>query len=156
MRRYQSQLRGFLLRLTRDAAEADDLAQDAFLHAWEKLSGFRADGSFPGWLMRVGWTTFLQARRRRDRYRDVVARAALEQPADGREEPGYALSDLDRLLAAMSEDERAVMILSYGCGMSHREISEVTDMPVGTVKSVIFRGKERIRQEFEIEHHQTG
>ena len=48
------------------------------------------------------------------------------------------------------------MVMSYACGMSHREISEATDQPVGTVKSIIFRGKEKIRTRFEIEDHKHG
>jgi len=48
------------------------------------------------------------------------------------------------------------MVMSYACGLSHREIGDATDMPVGTVKSVIFRGKEKIRNSFEIKDHQHG
>ena len=48
------------------------------------------------------------------------------------------------------------MILSYACGLSHREISDAAEMPVGTVKSIIFRGKEKIRESFDIESHQYG
>jgi RNA polymerase sigma-70 factor (ECF subfamily) len=64
--------------------------------------------------------------------------------------------DLDRFLAVLTEEERAVMVMSYACGLSHREISDATDMPVGTVKSVIFRGKEKIRTSFDIKDHQHG
>ena len=48
------------------------------------------------------------------------------------------------------------MILSYACGLSHREIGMAADLPVGTVKSVIFRGKEKIRESFDIEDHNYG
>ena len=48
------------------------------------------------------------------------------------------------------------MIMSYACGLSHREISEATQLPAGTVKSIIFRAKDKIRERFEIEHHQHG
>jgi DNA-directed RNA polymerase specialized sigma24 family protein len=48
------------------------------------------------------------------------------------------------------------MILSYACGLSHREISDAANLPVGTVKSIIFRGKEKIRESFDIENHQYG
>ena len=66
------------------------------------------------------------------------------------------VTDLDKFLAVLSEEERAVMVMSYACGLSHREISEATAMPVGTVKSVIFRGKEKIRTSFDIKDHQHG
>ena len=66
------------------------------------------------------------------------------------------ITDLDKFLAVLTEQERAVMILAYACGLSHREISETADLPVGTVKSIIFRGKEKIRDRFEISDHQYG
>ena len=66
------------------------------------------------------------------------------------------ITDLDKFLAVLTEEERAVMILSYACGLSHREIGDAADMPVGTVKSIIFRGKEKIRDSFDIEDHKYG
>ncbi len=64
--------------------------------------------------------------------------------------------DLEKLLAAMDEQERVIMVFSYACGLSHREISEATDLPTGTVKSIIHRAKEKIRSRFEIESYQHG
>ena len=64
--------------------------------------------------------------------------------------------DLDKLLAVLTEDERAIIVMSYACGLSHREISDVTGLPTGTVKSVIYRSKEKIRKNFEIKDHQHG
>jgi len=155
VRRHQSQVRNFLRKLTRDFVLADDLAQDAFLHAWDKLHTFRGQGSFIGWLLKVAYTTFLQSKRKSNRYGDVLALMAHE-PGGGAVEESTELSDLDRFLAVLTEEERAIMILSYACGLSHREIGETTDMPVGTVKSIIFRGKEKIRQNFDIENHLYG
>ncbi len=66
------------------------------------------------------------------------------------------VSNLDKFLAVLTEEERAVMILSYACGLSLSEIGDAADMPIGTVKSIIFRGKEKIRDSFDIEDHQYG
>ncbi|MDE0755366.1 MAG: sigma-70 family RNA polymerase sigma factor [Woeseiaceae bacterium] len=66
------------------------------------------------------------------------------------------ISDLDRFLAVLSEEERAIMILSYACGLSHEEIGDAAGMPIGTVKSIIFRGKEKVRERFGIEDHKYG
>ena len=146
----------FLLRLCRDSATADDLAQDCFLHAWEKLASFRGDGAFAGWLMRIAWTTFLQSKRRSDRYREVVTQVGREDGAAAIVDSADETADLDKLLAVLTEDERAVMILSYALGMSHREISETVNNPVGTVKSIIHRSKVKIRHNFELENHKYG
>jgi RNA polymerase sigma factor (sigma-70 family) len=155
VRRHQSQVRGLLRKLTRDITLADDLAQDAFLHAWNKLDTFTGKGSFIGWLLKVAYTTFLQSKRKSNRYGEVLDE--MQQVADGHIVHGSdEISDLDKFLAVLTEEERAVMILSYACGLSHREIGETAKLPIGTVKSIIFRGKEKIRESFDIEDHQYG
>jgi DNA-directed RNA polymerase specialized sigma24 family protein len=60
------------------------------------------------------------------------------------------------LLAVPTDEERAIFVMSYACGLSHREIGESMQMPAGTVKSVLFRGKDKIRTRLEIEDHQHG
>lgn len=158
VRRHQSQVRNFLRKLCRDQDLADDLAQDAFLHAWDKLHTFAGHGSFIGWLLKVAYTTFLQSKRKSSRYDDVLERMgrAAESSGQTHTEDSDELGDLDRFLAILTEEERAVMILSYACGLSHREIGDAAELPIGTVKSIIFRGKEKIRESFEIEDHQYG
>ena len=158
VRRHQSQVRNFLRKLSRDYALADDLAQDAFLHAWDKLHTFRGQGTFIGWLLKVAYTTFLQSKRKSKRYGEILEAAGHVADAESRSytEPTEEVTDLGKLLAVLDEEERAVMVMSYACGMSHREISDATDHPVGTVKSIIFRGKEKIRNRFEIEDHKHG
>ena len=158
IRRHQSQVRNFLRKLARDETLADDLAQDCFLHAWDKIHTFTGSGSFIGWLLKVAYTTFLQSKRKSKRYREIVEQAgheAARAPAEIEGAPEAEL-DADTLMAALNEQERAIMIFSYACGLSHREISEATDMPAGTVKSIIHRAKEKIRTQFEIEDHQYG
>ena len=158
VRRHQSQVRNFLRKLCRDRELADDLAQDSFLHAWEKLHTYAGHGSFIGWLLKVAYTTFLQSKRKSSRYDDILEKMGHLAEAGGSTHTveSVELSDLDRFLAVLTEEERAVMILSYACGLSHREIGEAAELPIGTVKSIIFRGKEKIRDSFEIEGHQHG
>jgi RNA polymerase sigma-70 factor (ECF subfamily) len=156
VRRHQSQVRNFLRKLTRDANAADDLAQDAFLHAWDKLHTFVGHGSFIGWLLKVAYTTFLQSKRKSNRYQEVLDQVAAEPGTTGLVSQSNEIGDLDKFLAVLTAEERAVMILSYACGLSHREIGGATDLPVGTVKSIIFRGKEKIRDHFGIEDHKYG
>ena len=155
VRRHQSQVRGFLRKLTRDFALADDLAQDAFLHAWDKLHTFSGQGTFIGWLLKVAYTTFLQSKRKSNRYNEILSE--INHGGDGHAvHDVHEVSDLDRLLSVLTDEERAIMILSYACGLSHREIGDAANLPVGTVKSIIFRGKEKIRDNFDIEDHQYG
>ncbi len=158
VRRHQSQVRNFLRKLTGDIATADDMSQDCFMHAWDKLHTFSGRGSFIGWLLKVAYTTFLQSKRKSKRYAEILEQVGHVSEAESRTYTvqSHEVSDLDKLLAVLTEEERAIMIMSYACGLSHREISDATEMPVGTVKSVIFRGKEKIRTSFDIKDHQHG
>ncbi|MCP5093688.1 MAG: RNA polymerase sigma factor [Gammaproteobacteria bacterium] len=158
VRRHQSQVRNFLRKLTCDTSVADDLSQDCFMHAWDKIQTFSGRGSFIGWLLKIAYTTFLQSKRKSKRYAEILEQIGHKAEADSRmyTVPLDEVTDLEKLLAVLSEEERAIMIMSYACGLSHREISDATSMPVGTVKSVIFRGKEKIRTSFDIKDHQHG
>ena len=158
IRRHQSHVRNFLRKLAGDYTLADDLAQDCFMHAWDKLPTFSGRGSFIGWLLKVAYTTFLQSKRKSKRYAEILESAGqgADQESRSHESSSDELSDLDKFLAVLSEEERAIMVMSYACGLSHREIGDATELPVGTVKSIIFRGKEKIRTSFEIEDHQHG
>jgi RNA polymerase sigma-70 factor (ECF subfamily) len=156
VRRHQSQIRNFLRKLTRDMDAADDLAQETFLHAWDRMHTFVGHGTFIGWLLKVAYTTFLQAKRKSKRYDEILQQNAAESDDVQHVSESDEITDLDKFLAVLTGEERAVMIMSYACGMSHREIGDATDLPIGTVKSIIFRGKEKIRHGFGIEDHKYG
>jgi len=149
--RHQSRIRGWLRSLTRDPALADDLAQDTFLRAWDKLPGFTGRGRFAAWLMQVAFSVFAQSRReaqRRARLNEAASREIHTLGRDVAAPPAGEQTELDRLLAVLSPEERAVMVLSFAHGMSNAEVSEVTGLALGTVKSHIKRGRARIRARF--------
>ena len=158
IRRHQSQVRNFLRKLSGDTSAADDLAQDCFLHAWNKLQTFTGRGSFIGWLLKVAYTTFLQSKRKSRRYAEILDEAGYAEDVQNKSYTVQSdeITDLDKFLAVLSEEERAVMVMSYACGLSHTEIGAAADLPVGTVKSIIFRGKEKIRTSFDIKDHKHG
>ena len=158
VRRHQSQVRNFLRKLAGDFTAADDLSQDCFLRAWDKMHTYSGRGSFIGWLLKIAYTTFLQSKRKSKRYAEIMEQVGHKMEVDAQTYtvPCEETTDLDKLLAVLDEEERAIMIMSYACGLSHREIGEATSMPVGTVKSIIFRGKQKIRTSFDIKDHQHG
>ena len=147
VRRHQSQVRNFLRRLARDDMLADDLAQDCFLHAWDKIHTYTGSGSFIGWLLKVAYTTFLQSKRKSKRYAEILDEAGTVAETESKSYTvdSNEVSDLDKLLAVLTQEERAIMVMSYACGLSHREIGDATDMPVGTVKSRLFRARQRLQ-----------
>lgn len=143
VRRRQSWLRNLLRRLCRDPTLADDLAQQVLLQAWRSLRNLRSAGAFGAWLRRLAintWRAHLRAGKALlTEDVDADETAAAEPPM-----PGEQL-DLDRALSRLSDDERLCIVLAYSEGMSHSEISDATGLPLGTVKSHVKRGAERLR-----------
>jgi len=128
IRRHQSQVRNFLRKLSGDVVAADDLAQDCFLHAWDKLQTYSGRGSFIGWLLKVAYTTFLQSKRKSKRYAEVMDEVGHVAELESRSytQSAEEVTDLDKLLAVLTQEERAIMIMSYACGLSHREIGHIS------------------------------
>lgn len=148
VRHYQSQLRGFLRRLTRgDHALADDVAQDTFLEAWRKIGQYRGEGAFAAWLNRIAYTKYLMvARRRKLEPLDSIDEAA--QPRFS--ENANARLDLEKAMAKLSLPERAALTLCFALGYTNEEAAEILNVPVGTLKSHIQRGRDRLRRHLEI------
>ena len=144
VRRRQGPMRNLLRRLSRDAALADDLAQQVFIKAWRSLPKLRSVGAYGAWLRRLAINTWLEHVRASgppgvELDPDTLAGAVNESRASDER------MDLDRALAGLARDERLCVVLAYNEGMSHGEISVATDLPLGTVKSHIRRGSERLR-----------
>ena len=139
--RHQAAVRGFLRRLAGDHGTADDLAQDTFLIAYRKLHTLKAGASLVSWLHSIAYRQFLQHTRKFKR-QQVMA----EPPQPGHDPRAAVDAEilLPQLMNAVNDRERACLTLAYAAGMSHPEISAITDMPVGTVKSHINRGKQKL------------
>jgi len=148
VKRRQSWLRNFLRRLCRDAALADDLAQQAFLNAWRNMSGLKADLAFGAWLRRMAVNAWLDHVRRHDALGSIEAGSeeAIEE-RDSVDTQSLAEGvDLHRALATLAAPVRLCIVLAYSEGMTHSEIAEATELPLGTVKSHISRGLERLQK----------
>jgi RNA polymerase sigma factor (sigma-70 family) len=141
-RLHQSKVRGLLLRLTRgNHALADDLAQETFLEAWRGLVRFRGDSSFATWLYRIAYSRFLMnARKRKD---DQLGE--WEGEVTSGESASHARLDLERALAKLSAPERAALTLCFALGLSNTEAAQALDMPLGTLKSHVLRGREKLK-----------
>ena len=151
IRRYQSDVRNWLRHLTGDLSSADDLAQETFIRAWERLNTISDGRKFKSWVMKIAYNMFLQSRRRQGRearLAEALGREQLAAESHVTAAGDAGVTDLPRMLATLTEGERVAMVLCYAYGMSHREITELTDMPLGTVKSHIRRGAARIRGRF--------
>lgn len=146
VRRRQSWLRNLLRRLCRDHTLADDLAQQVFLQAWRSLRTLRSTSAFGAWLRRLAVNVWLAHVRSGSGGEIAPPQSCEPEPVDAAVEmEGQHRLDLDRALARLSGDERLCVVLAYSEGMSHGEIVAATGLPLGTVKSHIRRGSERLR-----------
>ncbi|MDE2405136.1 MAG: RNA polymerase sigma factor [Sphingomonadales bacterium] len=142
-------MRAFLVRLA-GAQAADELAQETFLRAWLRAADYRGEGAYAGWLYRIGWRLHC------DHARKSARRAALAPPGTATEcatEPGAlpaldAALDARRVLATLDDRTRAALILCDGHGVSHAEAAEILDLPLGTLKSLVHRARQRLRAAF--------
>jgi RNA polymerase sigma-70 factor (ECF subfamily) len=144
LRRHQGMVRAQLRRLLRgDAMAADDLAQEAFVLAWQKLAQFRGEARFSTWLYRIAYSCFLQARRRKSWPADVAGESELAPDAS----LTFDLQlDFERALQSLSTAEQTVLQHSVQMGLSHEETSYVLTMPLGTVKTHATRGKAKLKR----------
>jgi RNA polymerase sigma-70 factor (ECF subfamily) len=146
VRRHGSAVRGLLRRLGADSATADDLAQDAFITGFEQVGEFRGEGTFAGWIKKIAARLYLKKVKREAR---LIFSDAIE-PAEElgvRDASGDAASriDLDDALKALSRGERLCVSLCYGADWSHGEAAEALNIPIGTVKSHVKRGLDKLR-----------
>ena len=146
VRRHGSAVRGLLRRLGADSAAADDLAQDAFLTGFEQCAEFRGEGTFGGWIKKLAARLYLKKVKREARL--IFSDAVEPVEAIGRTDAsGDAASriDLDEALKALSRGERLCVSLCYGADWSHAEAAEALNIPIGTVKSHVKRGLDKLR-----------
>ncbi len=154
--RYQHRLYHGLLHALGSAEDAQDIAQEAFVSAFEKLSSFKGEAAFYSWLFRIALNASISARRKTRRMSVSVELRREEsglEPSDDSpsNEPSYAMdvSDRQRLvrqaLSEMSEEFRTALVLKEMDGMSYEEIAEVVDVPLGTVRSRIHRARLELR-----------
>jgi len=143
VRRHGSVVRGLLRRMGAQAAEADDTAQDAFMTAFERIGEFRGEGTFAAWVKRIAARHYLRRLQKERRLGELGAEALEEAEARG---PGTDTTiDLDAALKSLAPPERLCVSLCYGAGLSHAEAAESLNLPLGTVKSHVKRGLDKLR-----------
>jgi RNA polymerase sigma factor (sigma-70 family) len=147
VRRHGSAVRALLRRMGADPATADDLAQDAFLAAFEAISDFRGEGSFAGWVKRIAARLYLK-RWKKDKRVDLGLEPE-DQPLPSHEFESNTRMDLDEAMRVLSAAERVCVSLCFGAGLSHSEAAEALNAPLGTVKSHVKRGLDKLRRRLE-------
>ena len=166
--RLTDRLYGTALRLTRDPDEAQDVVAEAVAKAWSRLDELRDPVQFEGWMFRILNNTFISLWRRRRCRQD--RETGLETEEAGRAQAGFSLfeqlhqpfllwwgtpqdqvldslllDDIERALDQLPEAYRLVVILVEVQGYSYREVSELLELPLGTVRSRLSRARSQLQ-----------
>jgi RNA polymerase sigma-70 factor (ECF subfamily) len=165
--KYQHKLVKLVMRYVRNPAEAEDIAQEAFIKAYRALPQFRGDSAFYTWLYRIAINTAKNAVVSRDRspieynidrHDNDESYDMQGRMKDSETPEGLVLTDeirttVNAAIDALPEDLRTAIVLRELEGLSYEEIAAAMDCPVGTVRSRIFRAREaidhRLREVFE-------
>ena len=157
--KYQHKIVKLVMRYVRDASEAQDVSQEAFLKAYRALPGFRGDSAFYTWLYRIAINTaknhLVSLSRRPMEYdldlQDPEQQAIHNQLRDEDSPEGIALREelratVQAAIGDLPDELREAITLREIEGLTYEEIAEAMDCPVGTVRSRIFRAREAIDQ----------
>ena len=157
VKRHQSAVRACLRKLTPgNHALADDLAQETFVLAWRNLKSFRQEARFSTWLYRIATNCWLMhARKRQEELlgdRDATladletdTMSHLSETVGDHARSASLKLDLERAMGMLSAPERAALVQCYHNDLSHEEAAYVLGCPVGTVKTHVFRAKQKLK-----------
>ena len=146
VRRHQSSVRGLLRQLTRtDVALADDLAQETFIRAYKNIRSFRGEARFSTWLYRIAYNCFREDARKRKELVGVDDELLQAEHDAQTSDPGLR-HDLMHALSLLPLHERTAIVLCCQNGLSHDEAARVLEIPLGTVKTNVLRGREKLKR----------
>lgn len=157
--RYQNRIHAMVYGMVRDAEEARDITQNAFIKAYQNLTTFRIESSFYTWLYRIAMNLAIdQVRKHKRRRTSSFDEQVANRDDDGgilevhhEESPAKALQRKQlqqKIFAALdelSEDQREVVLLREVEGLSYKEIADVMDIPEGTVMSRLFYARKKLQ-----------
>jgi len=150
-RRLVGRIYALCLRMARDPQKAEELTQDVFVRAWERMGSFRGESQFTTWLHRLAVNVVLQDGRtkgRREAREQLVADPGEYMGRVRREMPGTRV-DLERAIAALPEGARTVLVLRDIYGYKYNEIAQMQGVALGTVKAQIHRARKMMREKLE-------
>ncbi|MFO7172742.1 MAG: RNA polymerase sigma factor [Bacillota bacterium] len=148
--RHQDSLFAFLYRMCGDRDLAEELMQETFVRALRAAARYRPEGSVQNWLFRIAANLVRDRWRRRARQGEAVGLEDLPlvapEATEERALAGVAAGEVRRALLSLPLEQRSALILRYYHDLSYEEIAEVLACPIGTVRSRIHNGLERLRR----------
>lgn len=137
---------GLCLRLCNQKELAEDLAQDAFIRAWQKIASFRGDSAFASWLYRLTSNVVIGHLRSQSKWKMVSFDEQTHESALGFSTLDSSRPDIEGKLSRLPEQARAVVILHEYLGYQHNEIASLMGIAIGTSKSHLFRARNFLRE----------
>lgn len=143
------------LRLCGQKELAEDLTQESFIRAWQKLASFRGDSKFSSWLFRLTSNVVIGHLRKHNKWQiDSLDDAGsyetkLLEQAQSYERPFGIHQEIDKGLRCLSDTARVVLIMYEYLGFQHNEISEITGMAIGTSKTHLHRARTTLKAQAE-------
>lgn len=134
-------------RICGDGALAEDVAQDTFIRVWDRLSSFRPEGNFRGWICRIAANLTVDALRRRKPTAELLD-TAVEAAVEGPEATALRNERAAAVRAALMRlplHSRTALVLQEYEGLSYQEIADTLDIPLGTVKSRLSDARRRLQ-----------
>jgi RNA polymerase sigma-70 factor, ECF subfamily len=140
-------LRRYARALLRDADAADDLVQDCLERALKKRQLWRRKGSLRSWLFRIVYTQFLNGRAKRKKAQETIGLDDLVQSVaiPAAQVDHVEVVEVMEALVTIDEDQRAALLLVAVEGMAYDEAADALDIPIGTLRSRLWRGREALK-----------
>lgn len=151
---YERRVRGLGKRFFKNESDCDDFVQDVFIKVYNGLSSFRGEAQFSTWLMRIAYNTAINAVNRKKESVPLPEDYEILDPGEGPEEQHLRAITAQVIRDAIKElPERfgTCLDLYFFCDMSYNEISKITELPVNTIKSHVFRAKKLLKERLESE-----
>jgi len=161
VQRYQDRLFNGMVPILRSEPEAEDIVQEAFVLAFTKLDSFQGNSAFFTWLYRIAYNLAISRLRRRrggvslDSQRE---KTGFDLP-DVSASPSSNLEQQERIelvheaLGKLSEEHRSILVLREMQELDYEAISEILDLPIGTVRSRLHRAREQLREQLNLIDH---
>jgi RNA polymerase sigma factor (sigma-70 family) len=135
-----------LRRMGAQYATADDVTQDALVAALRSIETYRGEAPFTSWVNKIAARLYVKRCRKEARYLSTTEPMGLETPDQSNTSTLADRMDLDRALVLLSPIERLCVSLCHGAGFTHAEIADEIHLPLGTVKSHVTRGLQKLRR----------
>ena len=163
VRHYEKHVYSYAYRMTQNYDDANDIAAEAFIKAFQAIDKFRGESNFSTWLFRIVTNIFLDRRKRTknhvniplDEYIELEESSVARQFEDPAPDPLDLLEESERnatlqqAINELPEYQRLMVLLFHTQGLSYEEISGIVDLPIGTVKSRLNRARLALRQKLD-------